>query len=96
MGLETAFAAGYTGLVLPGYLSLSRLVQLMGSAPAELLGRSSQLKEGQPLDLVFLDTEEELVYSKSTLRSRSSNTPFLGRALRGRVTSLYLDGVKQF
>ncbi|HCH68149.1 MAG TPA: hypothetical protein DEV98_05860 [Clostridiales bacterium] len=96
VGLETAFAAGYTGLVLPGYLSLSRLVQLMGSAPAELLGRSSQLKEGQPLDLVFLDTDEELVYSKSTLRSRSSNTPFLGRALRGRVTSLYLDGVKQF
>ena len=95
-GLETAFAAGITGLVLPGHLSLYELLSLMSAGPAGLIGRGAAVRVGNPMDLMFFDVGEELVYEKNTLRSRGSNTPFYGRALQGRVTSLYLDGVKQF
>ena len=37
-GLETAFAAGFTYLVLPGKLDLFTLIDKMSSAPAKILG----------------------------------------------------------
>ena len=96
IGFETAFAAGVTHLVLPGYLSLYRLIELMALTPASLLGYDASLKPGGTCDFCFIDPDAEMVYGRSTLRSRSANTPFFGRALKGRVTGLYIDGVKQF
>ena len=95
VGLETVFAAGVTHLVLPGYLSLYKLLELISLAPAALLGIDAQIKEGGALNLAFIDSDSELVYNHHSMRSRSHNTPFYGRALLGRVTGLYIDGVRQ-
>ena len=92
VGLETAFAAGITYLVLPGHLSLYRLLRLMSIAPAALLGQDAQIKEGAECNLALIDTKEELVYTGNSLLSRSFNTPFFGTSLWGRVTELYLKG----
>lgn len=94
-GLETVFAAGVTHLVLPGHLTLYRLLELISLAPAGLLGIDGQIKEGAPLNLAIIDSDSELVYNQHSMRSRSHNTPFYGRALLGRVTGLYIDGVRQ-
>ena len=51
---------------------------------------------GAPFDLMFFDPDREQLYTKNTLRSRSVNTPFFGRALQGVVTAVYLDGEKVF
>ena len=96
VGLETAFAAGITHLVLPGHLSQAELIALLSVKPARILGVERPFAVGSPFDLLFFDADAELIYGKNTLRSRSSNTPFFGRALHGRVTALYLDGIKQF
>ncbi|MBQ9467919.1 MAG: hypothetical protein IJU52_02815 [Clostridia bacterium] len=95
IGFETTLAAGITYLVLPGYLPLARLVELLSCAPAKLLGKECSVRVGGPLDLIFFDPEEEWVYSSNTLRSRSCNTPFLGMALRGRVASAIIGGVRK-
>jgi dihydroorotase len=95
VGLETVFAAGLTHLVLPGHLPLFRLLELLSISPARLLGIDASVKEGAPLDLAFLECEGELVYNRHSMRSRSHNTPFYGRALLGRVTDLYIDGIRQ-
>ena len=81
--------------MLPGYLSLYKLLELISLAPAALLGIDAQIKEGGALNLAFIDSESELVYNHHSMRSRSHNTPVYGRALLGRVTGLYIDGVRQ-
>ena len=96
VGLETAFAAGVTNLVLPGHLSLYRLIELMALTPASILGVDASLRVGGPPDLCFIDPDAEMLYNRSTMHSRSANTPFLGHMLKGRVTGLFIDGVRMF
>ena len=84
-GLETAFAALHTGLVVPGVLSLATLVERM-TAGAELYGlRAARLEPGEPANLCLVDTEAEWVVGEDGYESRSENCCFAGRTLRGRV-----------
>ncbi len=94
-GFETVFAAGMTHLVIPGHLSLYRLLYLLSLAPADLLGIDCRIKPGNPMDLAFINTESEMFYNRHSMRTRGLNTPFYGKALRGRVTGLYINGVRQ-
>ncbi len=92
VGLETAFAAGFTYLVLSGQLDLFGFLQKLIDGPAKVLGISSGVKQGQRLDLVMLDEDEEMIYTNNTLRSRARNTPYYGMALRGTVAERFIDG----
>lgn len=94
-GFETLFGAGITHLVLPGHLSLYRFLQLITTAPAKILGVDCAIKEGNPLDLVFIDPDSPMVYTHQTLLTRGFNTPFFGKSLCGRVTDGYYNGVKR-
>ena len=94
-GFETLFGAGITHLVLPGHLSLYRFLQLISTAPAKILGVDCAIKEGNPLDLVFIDPDSPMVYTHQTLLTRGFNTPFFGKSLCGRVTDGYYNGVKR-
>ena len=92
VGLETAFAAGLTFLVLPGKLDLFTLIEKMTVAPAKVLGISGELQSGSRMDLVMLDEETEMIYTNNTLHGRSFNTPYYGTALRGCVGERLIDG----
>jgi dihydroorotase len=84
-GLETAFAALYTELVLPGVIGLGLLVERM-SAGAPLFGLPAPLiTVGEPANLALLDLEAEWVAGEDGWVSRSENCCFAGRRLRGRV-----------
>ncbi|MBA2533776.1 MAG: dihydroorotase [Rubrobacter sp.] len=92
LGHETAFAALYTDLVLDGRLSLSRLVEAMSCAPGRWVGEGGSLAAGAPADLTLVDLSEEWTVGRDTLSSRSSNSPYLGRALTGRVVNTIVGG----
>ena len=92
LGHETAFAALYTDLVLDGRLSLSRLVQAMSCAPGRWVGEGGSLAAGAPADLTLVDLSEEWAVGRDTLISRSSNSPYLGRTLTGRVVTTIVGG----
>jgi len=92
LGQETAFAALYTDLVLGGRLSLSRLVEAMSCAPGRWVGGGGSLAVGAPADLTLVDLSEEWTVGRGTLVSRSSNSPYLGRALKSRVASTIVGG----
>ena len=93
IGLETAFALLHTRLVLKGELDLIDLIRLMTSGPADVLGLpGGRMKEGEPADLVLIDTERIWTVEKSGIRSRSKNTPLLGAELTGRVEGVFLEG----
>lgn len=84
IGLETAFPLLYTYLVEPGLLSLARLVELLTVGPARLLRRAvPTLQVGAVADLTLVDLQAARPIIDAELRSKSSNTPFRNRVVRG-------------
>lgn len=84
-GLETAFAALHTGLVLPGILGLERLIALMGAGAALFGLPEPGIAVGAPADLALIDLGARWVAGEHGWESRSENCCFAGRALCGRV-----------
>ncbi|HEX2233763.1 MAG TPA: dihydroorotase [Thermoleophilaceae bacterium] len=84
-GLETAFAALHTGLVVPGTIGLGLLVERM-TAGGEPFGlRVPSLATGSPADLCLVDLDAEWEVGEPGYESRSANCAFHGRRLTGRV-----------
>jgi dihydroorotase len=85
IGLETAFPALYTELVLPGVLDLATVVERL-SAGAGVLGfEPPTVVPGSEANLVLVDTEAEWEAGAEGWESRSANSCFTGLRLRGRV-----------
>jgi dihydroorotase len=84
-GLETAFAALYTGLVLPGVLELGVLLERM-TAGAALFGLpTARIATGERANIALLDLDADWVAGEHGWESRSENCCFAGRRLQGRV-----------
>jgi dihydroorotase len=84
-GLETAFAALYTGLVLPGTLELAVLIERMTAGAALFSLPTPRLAAGEPANIALLDLDAEWVAGERGWESRSENCCFAGRRLQGRV-----------
>jgi len=87
IGLETALAALLTQLVEPGTVSLTRAIDALSTTPARILGASDHggpLEPGRVANLVVFDPAAEWTV-EPPFASRSRNSAFLGRSLRGRV-----------
>jgi dihydroorotase len=85
-GLETAFAACYTGLVETGQLPLELLVRRMSGDPARIFGLPvPTLAEGSPANLALIDTGSDWQVAPDDFQSKSTNSAFTGETLRGRV-----------
>jgi dihydroorotase len=84
-GLETAFAALHTGLVLPGEIELGVLIERM-TAGAPLFGLApARMSAGAEANIALLDLQAEWVAGEHGWESRSENCCFAGRRLQGRV-----------
>lgn len=79
VGLETAFAALYTGLVRTGVISLDKLIELMVYAPRKRF--NIPLRKD---DFCIWDLNREYVVDPSEFLSMGRATPFEGRKLYGR------------
>jgi dihydroorotase len=84
-GLETAFAALHTGLVLPGVLDLGVLVERMTSGGAPFALPVPRIAKGEPANLCLVDLDAEWEVGEAGYESRSANCAFAGRRLTGRV-----------
>jgi dihydroorotase len=84
-GLETAFAALYTGLVLPGALELAALIERMTAGAALFALPAPRIAVGEPANIAVLDLDAEWVAGEHGWESRSENCCFAGRRLQGRV-----------
>jgi dihydroorotase len=84
-GLETAFAALYTGLVLPGALELGLLVERMTAGAALFDLPTPRIAKGEQANVTLIDLDGEWVAGEHGWESRSENCCFAGRRLKGRV-----------
>jgi dihydroorotase len=93
-GLETAFAAVYTELVLPGTLGLALVVEKLSAGAALMDLPVPRIEVGRPADFCLLDLEAEWEVGEAGYESRSENCCFAGRTLNGRVlTTIAAGGV---
>jgi dihydroorotase len=92
IGLETALALGVSNLVLPGHLTLPELIGKMTTAPARLYGLDAgYLAEGGPADITIFDDRE--TWTVAGFVSKSSNSPFIGQTLTGKVKYTICGGI---
>jgi dihydroorotase len=92
-GLETAVPLLLDRLVHTGKITLTRLVELLSTSPAHILGvRGGSLGEGGIADLTLLVPDMTTTVSAAAMRSKSRNTPFDGWTLRGGVAATMVAG----
>jgi dihydroorotase len=92
IGLETAVPL-LLELVRDGTLTPAALVTRMSTAPAAAFGLpGGSLGDGAPADVTVIDPELGWTCEATGLHSRSHNTPFAGRALRGRAAMTVVGG----
>jgi dihydroorotase len=84
-GLETAFSAVYTDLVLPGALPLALVVEKLTAGLGLLDLLVPTIAVGAPANVVLVDLGAEWTVGESGYESRSDNCCFAGRRLQSRV-----------
>jgi dihydroorotase len=93
IGLETALGLAISELVESGLLSLPELVSRMSLMPARIFGlQGGSLAPGSPADVVVFDPAAEWTVRPEEFYSKSRNTPFAGRRLRGRAETTIVRG----
>lgn len=84
INLQTAVPAAITALEKE--LKLEEIIALFTEGPAAILGIGSpQIKEGELANLSLFKVDEEFEFSKDQVRSKSTNSPFFKRKLKGVV-----------
>jgi dihydroorotase len=91
-GLETAFAALYTELVLPGVLPLELIVDRLSSGAAVLDLPLPTIRRGEGANFCLVDLQASWEVGEAGYESRSENCCFAGRTLRGRVVATVAAG----
>ncbi len=97
LGFESAFALGYTYLVKKGVITLDRLIDMMCYAPSRILklGRGG-MEEGDDADLAVFDLDNEFIFDKEKMLSKSRNTPYGGWKLYGETLLTLMGGKKTY
>jgi dihydroorotase len=93
IGLETALGLALTELVDSGLLRLSDLVNRMSTMPARIFNLpGGTLAPGAPADVVVVDPAAAWTVRPEEFLSKSRNTPFGGRRLKGRADTTIVRG----
>lgn len=93
IGFETALAAEIMNLVDAGYLSYLDLVRVTSYNPAKLLKIDrGTIEEGKVADITIFDPNERYTYTKDMIVSKSKNSPFIGKELKGKVKYTIVNG----
>lgn len=90
-GLETAFALVFSRLVTERKFSKLKLVELLSTRPAAILGREKRgITKGAPANLAVLDPQLKWTYDATQGFSKSQNSPFHGQQLTGKnIATMY-------
>ncbi len=91
IGLETAFAALNTSSGQT--LSPEILAEILAIRPRRILKLPCHpIEKGAPANFTFFDVDTEWVFTEQDIRSKSRNTPFIGKTLKGKVLGVLNKG----
>lgn len=95
VGLESALSVVQASVVDNGLLDWADIARVLSSAPAaigQLAGYAEGLVVGAPANFVLWDSSTSRSFATSDLRGKSTNSPYLGHSLPGRVVATVHDG----
>lgn len=93
IGFETYLAAIITDLVDKGYISYLDMVKLTSYNASKILGIDrGSIEEGKIADITIFNPTEEYIYREEDIISKSKNTPFIGKKLKGKVYYTIVNG----
>lgn len=95
IGFETALSAEIMNLVDPGHIDYLNLVRLTSYTPAKILhidNERGSIEIGKKADVTIFDPNEEYIYTKDMIVSKSKNSPFIGKKLKGKVKYTIVNG----
>lgn len=91
IGLETSLSLGITNLVSMNHISMMKLIEKMTINPAKLYNLSKgSLKIGADADIVIFNPDEKWIVHE--FASKSSNSPFIGQELIGKIKYTICSG----
>ena len=97
IGMETSFSASKTYLVDSGIISLPKLIEMMSTRPAQILGiEAGSLKVGSVADVVIFDPDEKWTVDVNKLHGKSKNAVFKGMELNSKVKYTVCGGEKVY
>lgn len=93
-GLETAVGITITELVDTGIISLRRAVEMLSVNPRRIMRLPSiRFREGEAANFTVIDPDQEWIPKPENMKSKSMNTPFIGRRLKGNAAGIFHKGV---
>ena len=93
IGFETAIPAEIMKLVDTGDITYLDLVRLTSYNPAQLIKIDrGTIEVGKVADITIFNPNEEYVYTKEMIVSKSKNSPFIGKKLKGKVKYTLVKG----
>ena len=93
LGLETALPVTLSVLMRKNRFKIAKVLDLMTRKPAELLSLSAgTLTAGAAADICLFDPDEKWTYDARAGFSKSSNSPWDGEELQGRVKTTLVKG----
>ncbi len=91
IGLETALSISISELSKD--LSLKKIIEKLTVNPARILGiNKGGLKVGSDADIAIIDPSAEHIVNSKTFASKSKNSPFIGRKVKGKVLYTIVSG----
>ena len=98
IGLESLFGVlGILGIKnLPAGrqgLELEKMVDMLSVNPRKVFGIDlPEIKEGATACLTLFNADEEYIFEEQMIKSKSKNSPFVGKKLKGRVIGIINKG----
>ncbi len=93
IGFETALSAEIMNLIDTGEIDYLNLVRLTSYTPANLLKIDrGTIEEGKIADITIFDENEKYIYTEDKIVSKSKNSPFIGKELKGKVKYTIVGG----
>ena len=91
IGLETAF--GLLGKHILPKVDLGTLIEKISTNPRKILKmKQIVIKEGENANITLFNPNLEWTFTAEDIKSKSSNTPFIGEKLKGKALAIYNNG----
>jgi dihydroorotase len=91
-GLDTALVSLHHHFIATGTFGWDLVVKRFSAEPRRFMGLPAvSIEPGQPVNLILFDPDKETTFTKDFMKSKSQNTPFLDKTLRGQVALVALD-----
>ena len=97
VGLETALSLVITELIEKKVLSWSQAIAKLTMNPARILNlNAGRIKKDSPADITIIDPKASWVVDPGKFQSKSKNSPFGGRRLKGKARYTIVDGKVEY